>query len=137
LKAVPFTQVKITSDFWGPKRDTNRLASISANLDNLEKAGNIANFKLAAQGKREGYSGPLFMDSDLYKGLEAAAYTLATDYTPELDAEMDRIIQIIASAQGADGYLNTYFTVVEPDRRWKNLRDAHELYCAGHLFELQ
>lgn len=135
LQAVPFTQVKITSDFWGPKRDTNRLASIAANLDNLEKAGNIGNFKLAAQGKHEGYKGPLFMDSDLYKGLEAAAYTLATDYTPELDAEMDRIIQIIASAQGSDGYLNTYFTVVEPDRRWKNLRDAHELYCAGHLFE--
>lgn len=135
LEPVPFTQVKITSDFWGPKRDTNRLASIAANLENLEKAGNIPNFKLAAEGKREGYHGPLFMDSDLYKGLEAAAYTLATDYTPELDAEMDRIIGIIASAQGEDGYLNTYFTVVEPERRWKNLRDAHELYCAGHLFE--
>ena len=95
LQAVPFTQVEITSSFWGPKRDTNRLSSIAANLENLEKAGNISNLKLAAKGKDpEHYKGPLFMDSDLYKGMEAAAYTLATDYTPELDAELDRIIDV-------------------------------------------
>ncbi len=136
LQAVPFTQVEITSSFWGPKRDTNRLSSIAANLENLEKAGNISNLKLAAKGKDpEHYKGPLFMDSDLYKGMEAAAYTLATDYTPELDAEMDRIIDVIAHAQGEDGYINSYFTVVHPERRWTNLRDAHELYCAGHMFE--
>ena len=75
------------------------------------------------------------MDSDLYKGLEAVAYTLATDYNQELDAKLDEIIEIIASAQGEDGYVNTYFTVVKPEERWKNLRDAHELYCAGHMFE--
>ena len=132
--------MEITSSFWGPKRDTNRLSSIAANLENLEKAGNISNLKLAAKGKDpEHYKGPLFMDSDLYKGMEAAAYTLATDYTPELDAELDaeldRIIDVIAHAQGEDGYINSYFTVVYPERRWTNLRDAHELYCAGHMFE--
>lgn len=135
LEAVSFTQVEISSDFWGPKQATNRLHTIAVNLEQLEKAGNIANFKLAAEGKRTGFNGPLFMDSDLYKGLEAVAYTLATDYNQELDAKLDEIIEIIASAQGEDGYVNTYFTVVKPEERWKNLRDAHELYCAGHMFE--
>lgn len=135
LQAVPFTQVKITDNFWAPRQEINRTVSIAANLQNLEKAGNIKNLILSAEGKHEGYSGPVFMDSDLYKGLEAAAYTLATDYSTELDAELDRIIQIIANAQGKDGYINSYFTVVEPDKRWTNLRDCHELYCIGHMIE--
>ncbi|MGC8834946.1 MAG: glycoside hydrolase family 127 protein, partial [Armatimonadota bacterium] len=99
------------------------------------KSGNIRNFELAAAGAREGYSGPLFMDSDLYKVVEAASYSLATHPDPQLERRLDEIIAKIAAAQMPDGYLNTYFQVVEPNKRWTNLRDAHELYCAGHLFE--
>lgn len=135
LDAVPFTAVEIADAFWAPRQATNRVASIPANLENLEKAGNIRNFELAARGAREGFSGPVFMDSDLYKGLEAAAYSLSTHPDPALDQRLDAVIAKIAAAQQPNGYLNTWFTVNEPDKRWTNLRDQHELYCAGHLFE--
>ena len=135
LRQVPFTQVKIEDRFWGPRRDTNRVVSIPHNLKMLEEMGNVKNFELAAAGAHQGYSGPVFMDSDLYKGLEAASYSLATDPNPELDKQLDRIIEKIAAAQQTNGYLNTHFTVVAPDKRWTNLRDWHELYCAGHFFE--
>lgn len=135
LRAVPFTQVEIRDAFWSPRRATNRLASIPVNLENLEKSGNLENLRLAGEGKREGFQGPVFMDSDIYKALEAAAYSLATDPDPALDRRLDDIIGILAKAQQPDGYLDSYFIVKEPGRRWTNLRDQHELYCAGHLFE--
>jgi len=135
LRAVPWTQVRLRDAFWAPRQETNRRVSLPHSLDMLEKAGNLHNFELAAAGAREGYSGPVFMDSDLYKTLEAAAYSLATHPDPLLEARIDAIIAQIAAAQWPDGYLNTYYQVNEPDRRWTNLRDNHELYCAGHLFE--
>jgi hypothetical protein len=135
LRAVPFTQVVIRDSFWSPRRETNRVSSIPVNLAMLEQSGNIRNFELAAAGERKGYSGPVFMDSDLYKGLEAASYSLSTDPDPELAGRLDKIIAKIAAAQQPDGYLNTHFQVNDPDKRWTNLRDWHELYCAGHLFE--
>lgn len=135
LRAVPFTDVNITDAFWSPRQETNRVASIPVNLENLEKAGNLENFRLAAKGAREGYQGPVFMDSDAYKALEAASYSLATHPDPALEKRLDEIIATLAAAQQPDGYLNTYFIVKEPSKRWTNLRDWHELYCAGHLFE--
>lgn len=134
-RAVPFTQVEIRDSFWSPRRATNRLASIPVNLENLEKSGNLGNLRLAGEGRTEGFQGPVFMDSDVYKALEAAAYSLATDPDPDLDRRLDEIIGVLARAQRPDGYLNSYFTVKEPGKRWTNLRDQHELYCAGHLFE--
>lgn len=135
LRAVPFTQVRLRDSFWAPRQEINRRVSLLHSLDMLEKTGNLRNFELAAAGAREGYSGPVFMDSDLYKTLEAASYSLATHPDPSLEAKIDAIIAKIAAAQRLDGYLNTYYQVNEPDRRWTNLRDNHELYCAGHLFE--
>ncbi|MCL5098320.1 MAG: glycoside hydrolase family 127 protein [Candidatus Omnitrophica bacterium] len=135
LKEVPFTQVTITDTFWAPRQETNRLATIPYNLDMLEKAGNIHNFDLAATGAHSGYSGPVYMDSDLYKGLEAASYSLATHPDPALEGRLDAIIARVAAAQRPDGYLDTHFEVNAPDKRRTNLRDWHELYCAGHLFE--
>jgi DUF1680 family protein len=135
LRAVPFTDVQINDAFWKPRLDTNRQVSIPVNFDNLEKAGNLENLRLAARGARSGFRGPVFMDSDVYKALEAAAYTLATHPDPALEKKLDEIIAILAAAQQPDGYLNSYFVVKEPDKRWTNLRDWHELYCAGHLFE--
>jgi hypothetical protein len=135
LRAVPFTDVKITDSFWAPRQETNRVASIPVNLDNLEKAGNLQNLRLAAQKATSGFQGPVFMDSDVYKALEAAACSLATHPDPALDRRLDDIIALLAAAQQPDGYLNSYFVVKEPARRWTNLRDWHELYCAGHMFE--
>jgi len=135
LQAVPFTDVRITDSFWAPRRETNRKVSIPHSLDMLEKAGNMANFDLAAKHARSGYTGPVFMDSDAYKAIEAASYSLATDPDPALDKRLDSMIARIAAAQMPDGYLNTWYEVNAPDQHWTNLRDNHELYCAGHLFE--
>jgi DUF1680 family protein len=77
----------------------------------------------------------IFWDSDIAKWLEAASYSLATHPDPALEVQVDEVIGLIVSAQQPDGYLNSYFTVVEPEKRWTNLRDWHELYCAGHLIE--
>jgi uncharacterized protein len=135
LQPVPFHHVTVTDALWAPRQATNRLASIPVNFENLAKAGNIRNLELAAAGAREGYTGPVFMDSDIYKALEAAAYSLATHPDAVLEERLEAVIATLAAAQQPDGYLNSYYTVVEPDRRWTNLRDNHELYCAGHLFE--
>ncbi len=135
LRAVPFTDVKITDAFWLPRQETNRVASLPVNLENLEKSGNLEDLRLAAQRATNGFRGPVFMDSDLYKALEAASYSLAIHPDPALEKQLDEIIATLAAAQQSDGYLNSYFTVKEPMKRWTNLRDWHELYCAGHLFE--
>ena len=95
----------------------------------------IKNFEIAA-GKRQGaFYGMCFQDSDLYKWLESVAYTLAAHPDPELERLADEAIDLIGAAQGTDGYINTYYTVKEPDSRWTNLQQGHELYCAGHLIE--
>lgn len=135
LKPVPFTKVRIEDAFWAPRREINRKVSLPHSLDMLEKAGNVKDFELAASGARSGFVGPVFMDSDLYKTLEAAAYTLATNPDPALDKRLDGMIHKMAKAQLSNGYLNTWYQVNEPDRHFTNLRDNHELYCAGHLFE--
>lgn len=95
----------------------------------------IENFKIAA-GEAEGeFYGCVFQDSDLAKWLEAVAYSLMTKPDPELEKLADEAIALVGRAQQEDGYLNTYFTVKEPGKRWTNLRDQHELYCAGHMME--
>ncbi len=95
----------------------------------------IENFKIAA-GEAEGeFYGCVFQDSDLAKWLEAVAYSLMTKPDPALEAIADEAIALVGRAQQPDGYLNTYYTVKEPGRRWTNLRDNHELYCAGHMME--
>jgi DUF1680 family protein len=135
LRPVPFTQVQIHDSFWAPRQETNRLATIPINFAMLEKAGNIRNFDLAAARATNGYSGPVYMDSDLYKALESASYSLAIHPDAKLGKRLDEIISKLAAAQQPDGYLDTHYIVKEPGKRWTNLRDCHELYCAGHLFE--
>ena len=135
LQQVPFTDVTIGDAFWAPRREINRSVSIPRSLDMLEKAGNLANFEMAMGATNTGYNGPVFMDSDIYKGLEAAAYSLATNPDPILSERVDRMIAIIAAAQLPDGYLNSYYQVMGIEKRLTNLAWHHELYCAGHLFE--
>jgi hypothetical protein len=76
-----------------------------------------------------------FQDSDLYKWLESVAYSLEAFPDAALEKLADGAIELIGAAQRPDGYVNTYYTIKEPDRRFKNLREGHELYCAGHLIE--
>lgn len=109
-------------------------------IDGAEKSHAIENFTMAAQviatGHSEGeFYGMVFQDSDVYKWLEAVAYSLRIHPDAALEARADELIALIGLAQHADGYLNTYFTVKAPDKRWTNLQEAHELYCAGHMIE--
>jgi DUF1680 family protein len=139
---VPFTQVTIADSFWGPRRQVNRERTIPHIYRQCLETGRIDAFRPDwnpdAEIRRRGPWGGthvMFWDSDVAKWLEAASFSLATDPDPELDALLDQTIALIAQAQHADGYLNTWFTTVDPENRWKNLRDWHELYCAGHLIE--
>lgn len=95
----------------------------------------VHNFKLAAGEATGEFGGFVFQDSDMAKWLEAAAYSLMLSPNAELERTCDELIALIGRAQQPDGYLNTYYTVKEPGRRWTNLRDNHELYCAGHMME--
>lgn len=109
-------------------------------IEGAEKSHAIENFRAAAKmiatGKcDEEFYGMVFQDSDVAKWLEAAAYTLLKYPDKELEKRCDEVIDLIGQAQHEDGYLNTYFTVKEPDKRWTNLQEAHELYCAGHMME--
>ena len=101
-----------------------------------EKSHAIENFKIAAGRSQGHHYGMVFQDSDVYKWLEAAAYTLAR--VPEdktLREAADSVVELIAAAQEDDGYLGTYFTVEAPERKFKRLYQSHELYCAGHFIE--
>ncbi len=95
----------------------------------------IENFKVAAGNSNEQRSGVVFLDSDLYKWIEAASYCLAIEKNEKLDSLCIQAIEVISRAQKPDGYLNTYYSVLSPAKRWSNLMEGHELYCAGHLIE--
>jgi DUF1680 family protein len=135
LTAVPFQKVKITDAFWGPRIATNRTVTIEANLRQCELTGRIKNFAVAGKLVKGKHQGALYNDSDVYKVIEGIAYTLANRRDPKLEKRTDAIIAQIAAAQQPDGYLNTYYTLVEPKKRWQNIQYGHELYCAGHLIE--
>jgi DUF1680 family protein len=109
--------------------------ALNDNIADAEPSAAIRNFRIAA-GEEEGeFYGMVFQDSDVAKWLEAVAYSLETYPDPELEARADQVIDLIGRAQQPDGYLNTYFIVKEPDKRWTNLEECHELYCAGHMIE--
>ena len=105
-------------------------------MDQVEPSCVISNFEIAA-GRKEGHHGGMvFQDSDLYKWIEAAAYSLKNFPDDTLEEKIDWAVDLIKDAQLEDGYLNTYYQLDERiNERWTNLRDNHELYCAGHLIE--
>ena len=98
----------------------------------MESTGRIDNFRAAAGRIDKAHQGFVFNDSDVYKWLEAAA---RAGPHPAYNAQVDELVELIEAAQGADGYLNTAFMGIKREERWANIRDQHELYCAGHLIE--
>ncbi len=108
---------------------------LNDNVEGALKSHAIANFRIAAGEQKGEFYGMFFQDSDVAKWLEAASYSLMLEPNPELEKILDDLVDLIGRAQQPDGYLNTYFTVAHPDERWTNLRDMHELYCAGHMME--
>ncbi len=134
LYPVPFTHVMIDDTFWQPRIEMNRTHTLPHSYRLLQTTGRLAAFRLDWTPEKE-TALHIFWDSDVAKWIEAASYSLATSPDLELEQQVDEVIAVIAGAQQSDGYLNTHFTVVEPEKRWKNLRENHELYCAGHLIE--
>ena len=104
-------------------------------IPGIEKSHALANFRIAA-GLEEGeFYGMVFQDSDVAKWLEGVAYSLILHPDEALEKRADDIIAVIEKAQQPDGYLDTYFILKEPQRKWQNLQECHELYCAGHMME--
>jgi uncharacterized protein len=134
-RTLPLGNITVTGGFWQHKQAVNHTTSIPGGFEKLESFGNFNNLRLAAGGGEGEFRGPVFMDSDVYKWLEAVAYDLANGSDPEIQALADEAIALVEAAQMEDGYLNSYYQVVKPDERWTDLSHDHELYCAGHLFE--
>ncbi|WP_328511388.1 glycoside hydrolase family 127 protein [Streptomyces mirabilis] len=138
---------QVRTGFWHARREVNAHTSIPQGPALLESAGNLHNLRLAAgtaQGEFQG--GYPFVDTDVYKWLEAASWQLArcgpsgdgeenSPHLRQLAAEVERIIALVADAQQSDGYLNTWFQVRKNGERYQDLRWGHELYCAGHLIQ--
>jgi hypothetical protein len=135
LLDIPLKSVEIRDGFWSPRIEVNRTKTLEHVYRELEQTGSIRNFDIAS-GKASGkFGGPWWSDSDVYKWIEGASYSLAKHPDPELEAKVESLIQKIAAAQQKDGYIDTFILIVEPDMRWRNLAFFHELFCAGSLFE--
>lgn len=139
---INLRNIKIDDAFWSARQDLVKNVAIpyqeavlNDQVEGIEKSHAIANFRIAAGLEKGEFYGFVFQDSDLAKWLEGVAYSLIVSPDPELEERADAIIDVIAKAQQPDGYLNTYFTIKEPQRRWQNLHQCHELYCAGHMME--
>ena len=134
LTPVSYRQVRMEGGFWGRRLRVNREVTLPLEHRQCKSTGRIDAFRLDWKPGKTPVP-HIFWDSDVAKWIEAASYSLATHPDAGLAKKVDDVIDLIASAQQDDGYLNIYFTVVEPEKRWSDLRDWHELYCAGHLME--
>ncbi len=149
VKPVPFTAVHLTDGFWAPRTEINRTVTIPFAFQKCEETGRVENFNRAAAAlkgetlKDKKLPGYPFDDTDLYKVIEGAAYTLSVHPDPKLEAYVDGLIEKIGAAQEKDGYLYPARTI-DPQKphvwagaaRWELEKvDSHELYNLGHLYE--
>lgn len=143
IQPVPFTQVRLDDGFWKPRLETNSETTVWYDFQKCEETGRIDNFAIAGGLKEGDFEGIYYNDSDVFKVIEGAAYTLALAPNPKLDAYLDDLIAKIAAAQEDDGYLYSIRTIRGTDtrseaagpERWSNLRASHELYNIGHMYE--
>ena len=140
---VSFTDVRIEGDFWRERLETVLTRTIPSQHVQLEEHGILDSLTLpqaaaaAALPAQPATISPMqvFWDSDVGKWIEAASYALSHRRDADIEAKIDAIIDELAKAQLPDGYLNCWYLGREPDKRWTNLRDNHELYYAGHMLE--
>ena len=141
--AVPFTNVKLTDNFWLPRIKINHTVTIPASFERCEKTGRVKNFVMAAEKKGKFCTTFSFDDTDIYKTIEGASFSLSLFPDKKLEAYIDSLIVIVGKAQEPDGYLYTARTIdpANPHKwagpqRWVKERElSHELYNAGHLYE--
>ena len=142
LEPADIRQAQVRDPFWD--RYTGQVPDriipyqwemMNDRIEGSEKSGCIANFRAAA-GETEGtFTGMVFQDSDLAKWLEAAAFSLAGRPDPELEKTIDEMADLLERVQDESGYFDTFFLLKNPEKRWTNLLEAHELYVAGHFIE--
>ena len=135
LESVSYSKVKIDDKFWKSRISAVSNVTIPVCIDQTEvKTGRIRNFEKVAAKKGEKHDGMFYDDSDVYKALEAIAYSLNNHADTAVEKKADEWIDKIAAAQLPDGYLNTFYTLGDISKRWTDM-DMHEDYCAGHLIE--
>jgi DUF1680 family protein len=143
IRGVPFSSVKLNDTFWSPRLDVNRTVTIPTSFKRCEETGRVQNFVLAARRSGKFLTRYPFDDTDIYKTIEGASYSMVVHPDPRLDRYLDSLIAIVAAAQEPDGYLYTARTINPLDppawagkERWVNESIlSHELYNSGHLFE--
>jgi uncharacterized protein len=143
IQPVPFTSVKLTDHFWTPRIETNRSVTIPASFARCDSTGRIKNFVMAAEHRGKFCTVYPFDDTDIYKTIEGASYSLSEHPDPRLSAYLDSLITIVGKAQEPDGYLYTARSIdpLHPQawagpERWVNEQKmSHELYNCGHMYE--
>ena len=136
LRDLPHGQVDLQGGFWGPRLRTHHDVTIPHALNCLEKAGHVTNFDKAAGVFDGPLSGHHAFDSDIHKALEGALCSLRHHDDPKLLQRVEGILDRILAAQQADGFLISCYIVKDSEKRWDNLRLEHQLYNAGHFFEM-
>lgn len=136
LHPVPVYAAKFEAGFWKTRQDVTIGRSLPTLLELLEQHGIVDNFRrLARPGRQPARRGPLYTDSDLYKWMEAAAWSLQVRPDAKLEAKLDELTDTVLAAQEPSGYLNTWFVDERAALRWQQQTSGHELYCLGHLLQ--
>lgn len=141
-ESLDLKRIKIKDTFWSRHVELVKSAIIpyqwevmNDRVANAESSHCLENFRIVAGLKEGTFYGAVFQDTDVAKWLEAVGFSLAYCPDEELEHTADEVIDLISRAQQEDGYINTYFTINAPKKRWTNLCEGHELYTAGHLME--
>ncbi len=142
LGSIPLKSIKINDHIWNnyiglvkSEIIPYQWKALNDKLDDTEPSHCINNFRIAAGEIKGEFEGAVFQDTDVAKWLEAVAYSLETKPDEKLEILADETIDLIGRAQQPDGYLDTYFIIKEPELKWTNLKEGHELYTAGHMIE--
>jgi hypothetical protein len=134
FRPVPSGAARVTGGFWAQRQLANAESAIASSWEKLESAGNLDNLRIAAGKMRGDARGPIFMDSDVYKVLEAAAWEYARNPSEDLLRSQREVTAVVAQAQQPDGYLSSVVEI-QGQGRYRDLPWSHEHYCAGHLIQ--
>ena len=135
LRPLEGGSLRFKEGFWHERQVRNREVTIPHGIEMLEEWGSLGNLRLAAGEPSGEYRLPVFMDSDVYKVMEAVAWERQHGLEPAQERFFEQTAALISKAQEPEGYLNSYVQVVQPGKRLAEPAMGHELYCAGHLFQ--
>ncbi|HET7847262.1 MAG TPA: beta-L-arabinofuranosidase domain-containing protein, partial [Acidimicrobiia bacterium] len=136
LRPLGLNEVEITGGFWFERQGVNSSATLAHCQEWMERLSWVGNFRAAVEGRMpEARRGMQFSDSDVYKLMEAMTWEVGRSGSADADQRFEGLVQVIAPAQEADGYLNTCFGRSGQGARYSDLEWGHELYNYGHLFQ--